>query len=349
MVAPLFNFLNDRSDHRPNSLRHLKLKHLLPGGIVFVVVTIAGLQFGFRQHQEFRREQQERSFLEQAEFWKAQQNYSGCITATNQIPPDAKLAPQAEQLVSECQTDLITQQLQKPQALVEAGRHQDAIVAAGLISEQARKVDDGRIAALEDECAQALMKRGKQFYLDPTGRLDKAIALLDSIPFNSRLYPQAIELKRQWQAQWVANQNHSRSAEVAMQMGNLDAAQIALLEITDHPFWNTRVYALIQQVAQVKTSQRIASPQLGRTPQSQQLPPSQQNETAPVLNPIIFSPTDPTSPPSTDYSPSTPAPASNNQILNSPIQPMGRINLNSITFFVFLVSLFLTIDRSRYQ
>lgn len=332
--------LSDHFSQLPRRSPNIKLTRGIIGG-VFVLIAAVSLNFGLRQYHQFQQEQRSRSLLEQAEGWKGQKNYQGCMIVAAQIPPDTTMAGQAEQLEADCKQHWISQQLQRPQALAQAGRYSDAIAAIQLIPGEIDKIDDGRIAALMEDCSQSLMQVAERYYLDPAGRLDDAIASLKAIPVSSRFHQQAVDQSQAWQSQWSANQAHWQASDVALRTGDLETAQTALAQITDHPFWKIRVDAMIQQIVAQQHRRNLVA-------QTQQFLAKQRlQEVSPIPNSVAgFSASRAKDPPSTQVQPELP---SMNLSLDRLLDPSGRINLGSLSLLVFLASVFFAIDPRRWR
>jgi tetratricopeptide (TPR) repeat protein len=79
------------------------------------------------------------------------------------------------------------------------------------------------------------------------GKIDKAIALAKSIPANSSVYPQSVNVVQQWRQEWNQAEAQFQAVEQAFQEGRWRDVLDEARETPNHQYWQHQTALLVEQ------------------------------------------------------------------------------------------------------
>lgn len=183
--------------------------------------------------------------LNQAQELQASGDFEACSAEAEKITSKSILFSQAQSLVKGCQNDLGESQLAKARQLASKGWLKRAIdVASGITSGTAYESAQELIYVW----SKHILSIAETYYYDSSGRMNDAIAVARVIGADNPVYAEAQSKIQHWQEEWQANQQHARSALVALNTDQPEVAFSELDKVAEHPYWQHRIQPILKAV-----------------------------------------------------------------------------------------------------
>jgi len=194
------------------------------------------------------------------------QKYQACLEQTNRLLQGLSIEftvrHQAHELLSQCQTGIDREQLQKARQLAVSGKFVAAITTASHISSGSQLQPE--VQQLEQTWAQQVLQLGWDQY--HAGNLKKAIAYAQSIPPTTPRDQIVQSTITKWQTDWQVAATRFRETQQAFDQNKWQQA-IKLAQLpTNNRFWQNKL-ANIEQDAKAAQQAEAAtrSQQIART------------------------------------------------------------------------------------
>ncbi|MBI4779711.1 MAG: hypothetical protein HY785_00150 [Oscillatoriophycideae cyanobacterium NC_groundwater_1537_Pr4_S-0.65um_50_18] len=201
------------------------------------------LSWVYTQNQHNERDWQT---LTRAVARKEERQFADCMAELRQISHQSLVYETAQLVLHDCQTEQHKLWLDESNNLATRGQYQQAIQGTDRISQDSVYYDEAQ--GLAKASAERILDIARGYYLDPSGRLNDAIAALKEIPATSSMSALALQRSQAWQQTWTSNQQHWQTAKLALDTDDFDAVQRELSMMIKHPYWDTRVQELLVEV-----------------------------------------------------------------------------------------------------
>lgn len=190
--------------------------------------------------------------LAEVETLKQAGNYEACIEQAARLPKIQPAYNDAQALGNECAEAILNQ----ARELAGASQYKEAL-------QEAVKIPMGStvyqtLEPLIAQWSEELVKQATRLYQEE-GKLDEAIAMLETIPESAPAHEKTEETIAQWQEEWDKNQTAFQAAQQALEQGAWYDAADKVAALTT-PYWQNRAESTRQeaesQIAAIEAEDR---------------------------------------------------------------------------------------------
>jgi|GEM_PF-2833732 len=215
------------SPARPKSLGALAV------GIAAALASL-GISFAYWQGQSTPQQ----VVLEEIQQLSRAGQYEACINSAINVRKTSPDYEYAQGWLNSCAKELLeqSQQLAKDEDFKEAITKADKLVPVSFFEAQAK--------SLISQWSNKLMQQATKLYQEE-GKLDEAIALIETIPNTVSTGKKAQEAITQWQKEWAANDTLLKEAQRAFDSGNWHEAIEKARKVTT-TYWQKQIGIIIQ-------------------------------------------------------------------------------------------------------
>ncbi|HEY9657124.1 MAG TPA: hypothetical protein V6C65_01575, partial [Allocoleopsis sp.] len=182
----------------------------------------------------------------------AAKQYPACLEKAATMPILKDMTDDVQTVVNDCAAGLLDQAKQ----LAAKSQYKEAIQSVALIPGDSRVSQE--ILQLTNQWAEKLLEQAKQLYSDK-GKLQEAIALLQSIPATTPVGQKVEQTIKQWQAEWKTNETAFKAAKQSSEAGEWYKVADQVSKLTT-PYWQNQAADLQQeaesQIAAIEEEQR---------------------------------------------------------------------------------------------
>jgi hypothetical protein len=184
-------------------------------------------------------QQQAESLMQTAMSLKDQGRFQGCLSQLSSLVGLSESAA-ARELKGECQLGL-AKEMAKQGSLAQALEQVVQIPDDVTVAAEARRLDG--------EWVKRLLNLARPQY--EQGDLKGALAVVESVPKNSRHRSEADTAVKQWQTEWQQNEENLKTAQKAVDNGNWQLAQTLAGRLTT-TYWQAKGEPILQKAAQLQ-------------------------------------------------------------------------------------------------
>ncbi|WP_416669413.1 caspase family protein [Egbenema bharatensis] len=159
--------------------------------------------------------------LQLATLLQSQGNYEECVRQSASVTKESAVYTRAQALLGFCQ-------VKQAQQLVQNQQLPEAITLLSQVPVDSAIYSDAQ--TLLTQLSALLLDQADEKY--DLGEQDSAFTLVDAIPSNSTVYPEAERKRRQWSDDWVKNSDHLQRIRRVLEVNDLQGAMTELQQIS---------------------------------------------------------------------------------------------------------------------
>ncbi len=210
-----------------------------PLGVLAVGVVAALASLGVSSAYYFQGQStREELVLEEIQQLSRSGQYEACVNTANNLRKASPEYESAQGWLNTCAEELLetAQELAKDQDFQEAIVKADKLLPVGLFEVEAK--------SLISQWSNNLVQQATKLYQEE-GKLDEAIALIETIPNTVATSKKAQEVIAQWQKEWAANDTLLKEAQQAFDSGNWQEVIAKASKVTT-TYWQKQIRIIIQ-------------------------------------------------------------------------------------------------------
>ncbi|NEP11444.1 MAG: serine/threonine protein kinase [Symploca sp. SIO2C1] len=210
-----------------------------PLGVLAVGVVAALASLGVSSAYYFQGQStREELVLEEIQQLSRSGQYEACVRTANNLHKTSPQYESAQGWLNNCAEELLetAQELAKDQDFQEAIIKADKLLPVGLFEAQTK--------SLISQWSNNLIQQATKLYQEE-GKLDEAIALIETIPNTVPTSKKAQEVIAQWQKEWAANDTLLKEAQQAFDSGNWQEVIEKASKVTT-TYWQKQIRIIIQ-------------------------------------------------------------------------------------------------------